>query len=75
MDRVGRTRRDSLGIMNLSLAATEREIKITYIRLARRYHPDKYGLASNDVSTEMSSIEAQQHFQLISNAYEYLRTN
>ena len=72
---MGQTRRDSLGFLKLSSAATEREIKITYIRLARRYHPDKYNLASNDVSSEMTFVEAQQHFQLLNNAYEYLRTN
>ena len=60
--------------MNLSLAATEREIKIMYIRLARKYHPDKYDMSSNEVSEEMTWLEAQQHFQMISNAYEYLRT-
>ena len=60
--------------MNLSLAATEREIKVTYIRLARKYHPDKYDMSSNEVSTEMAQLEAQQHFQMISNAYKYLRT-
>ena len=60
--------------MNLSLAATEREIKIMYISLARKYHPDKYDMSSNEVSEEMTRLEAQQHFQMISNAYEYLRT-
>ena len=73
-DRVGHTRRDSLGIMKLTTTATDREIKITYIRLARRYRTDKYILASNNVSTEITFIEIQQHFQLISNAYEYFRT-
>ena len=60
--------------MNLSLAAMEREIKIMYIRLARKYHPDKYNMSSNEVSEEMTRLEAQQHFQMISNTYEYLRT-
>ena len=71
---MGHTRRDSLGIMNLSIAATEREIKVQYVQLARKYHPDKYDAPSNEVSTEMTRLEAQQHFQMISNAYEYLRT-
>ena len=30
VDRVGHTNRDSLGILNLSFAATEREIKVQY---------------------------------------------
>ena len=44
MGKVGKNRKDSLGILNLpiSTAATEREIKVQYQRLARIYHPDKY---------------------------------
>ena len=51
------TRRDYLGILNLlvSSAATEREIKVKYRRLARIYHPDKYDPTTN----KMSKIEAQ----------------
>ena len=42
--KVGQNRKDSLGILNLpiSTAATEREIKVQYRRLAIIYHPDKY---------------------------------
>ena len=74
-EQVGRTRRDSLGIFLLPSTATEREIKVQYRRLARKYHPDKYHLTTNTVSSEMTELEAQVHFQLISNAYEFLRTS
>ena len=71
-EKVGYTKRYSLGILNIpvSAAATEREIKVQYRRLARIYHPDKYDPTAN----EMSMFEAQEHFKLINNAYEYLRT-
>ena len=71
VNRVGHTKRDSLGILNLSFAATEREMKVHYRRLARIYHPDKYDPTTN----EMSKFEAQEHFKLLINAYEYLHTN
>ena len=71
-EKVGQNRKDSLGILNLpiSTAATEREIKVQYRCLARIYHPDKYDPTTN----KMSKSEAQEHFKLINNAYEYLRT-
>ena len=70
---VGRNRKDSFGILELPLTATEREIKVQYRRLARIYHPDKYALASNEVSSRMTVLEAQQHFQMLGNAYDYVR--
>ena len=70
---VGKNRKDSFGILELPLTATEREIKVQYRRLARIYHPDRYELASNEVSSRMTMLEAQQHFQMINNAYEYVR--
>ena len=73
-EQVGRTRRDSLGIFLLPSTATEREIRVQYRRLARKYHPDKYHLTLNTVSSEMTELEAQVHFQLISYAYESLST-
>ena len=70
VNRVGYTRRDSLGILNLPRTLTEREIKIRYRQLARTYHPDKY----NSTTDKMSKSEAQEHFKLLNNAYESLRT-
>ena len=69
-EKVGHTKRDSLGILNIPMSATEREIKVQYRRLARIYHPDKF----DPTTTEMSMFEAQEHFKQINNAYEYLRT-
>ena len=70
VNRVGYTRKDSLGILNLPRTSTEREIKIRYRQLARTYHPDKY----NSTTNKMSKSEAQEHFKLLNNAYEFLRT-
>ena len=70
---VGKKRKDSFGILELPMTATEREIKVQYRRLARTYHPDKYALASNEVSSRMTVLEAQQHFQMLGNAYDYVR--
>ena len=50
--------------------STEREIKIRYRQLARTYHPDKY----NSTMNKISKSEAQEHFKLLNNAYEFLRT-
>ena len=47
VNRVGHTKSDSLDILNLSFAATEREMKVHYRRLARIYHPDKYDPTTN----------------------------
>ena len=69
---VGRNRKDSFGILELLLTATEREMKVQYRRLARIYHLDRYELALNEVSSRMTMLEAQQHFQMINNAYEYV---
>ena len=57
-EKVGYTKRDSLGILDMpiSTAATEREIKVQYIRLAIIYHPDKYDPTAN----EMLMFEAQE---------------
>ena len=68
--KVGHTRRDSLGILNLPRTSTEREIKIRYRQLARTYHPDKY----NSTTKKIPKSEAQEHFKLLNNAYEFLRT-
>ena len=67
----GRDRRNYIGILQLPITATEREIKVQYRRLARIYHPDKY-----DGSTiPMIKDQVQEHFKLINNAYKLLRTN
>ena len=70
---IGRNRKDSFGILELPMTATERELRVKYKRLARIYHPDKYKLASNEVSSRMTVLEGQQHFQMISNTYDHLK--
>ena len=68
--KVGHTKRDSLGILNIPMSATEREIKLQYRRLAKIYHPDKF----DPTTTEISMFKVQEHFKQINNAYEYLWT-
>ena len=70
VNKVGYTKKDSLGILELPLAATEREIKVQYKKLARTYHPDKF----NPTNKPMTHYESQEHFKLVSIAYQFLRT-
>ena len=52
---------DFYDILGLSKTATSKEIRMAYMKLAKKYHPDK-----ND------SDGAQEYFAKISNAYEIL---
>ena len=60
-DGVGRNRIDSFGIL---------QIKVQYRRLERIYHPDKYDGRANPTTKK----ESKEHFKLINNTYEFLRT-
>ena len=64
-------RKDSLGILNLSGDATEREVKTIYREIARIYHPDKH----RPDPTGMSPNQAEEYFKLVNNAYEFLLAN
>jgi curved DNA-binding protein CbpA len=55
--------------MGLRENATSREIRTQFRILSMIYHPDKYSPSILDIS----AIEAQAHFQLLNNAYSYLR--
>ena len=68
MDGLGKTRRYSLGILQLTGRPTKRDIKIEYRRFAIIYHPDKH----NTISTGMTSNQEEDHFKKINSAYEYL---
>jgi curved DNA-binding protein CbpA len=52
-------------ILGVPRTASEREIKMAYHRLARKYHPDKAG--------KEQSGEMEREFELISNAYNTLK--
>ena len=69
IDNVGRTAQDSLRAMGLRGNATPREIRTQFRDLSMIYHPDKYSPSILDIS----ATEAQAHFQLLNNAYSYLR--
>ena len=66
-----KTRKDSLGILNLSEDVTEREVKMNNREIARIYHPDKH----RPDSTGMSPNQAEEYFKLVNNVYEFLRSN
>ena len=65
------TEENYIGILQLPINPTEREIKVQYRRLSRIYHPDKYDGSTNS----MTKDQAQEHFKTINNAYKLLRTN
>ena len=71
IDEVGKTRKDSLRILNLSEDVTEREVKTNNREIARIYHPDKH----RPDSTGMSPNQAEEYFKLVNNVYEFLRSN
>ena len=50
IDGVGRTRKESLGILNHSGDATEGEVKMNYQKIAQIYHPDKHRQGSTGMS-------------------------
>ena len=60
----GRDRRNYIGILQLLINPTEREIKVQYWRLSRIYHPDKYDGSTNSTTKD----QAQEHFKTINNA-------
>ena len=49
--------------------ADERTLKVTYRKLALKYHPDKWRA---DSEHGMTKHEAQEHFKMIQNAYDHL---
>ena len=67
---VGRTAHDSLRAMGLRTNATPREIRTQFRVLSMIYHPDKYSPSILDITATI----AQAHFQLLNNAYSYLRS-
>ena len=64
----GCTRTDSLRALGLHTNATLTEIKHRFRSLSLIYHPDKY-----NPSLEISKEDATAHFQIINNAYDYLK--
>ena len=68
-DNVGRNRMDSLRALGLQPNATQSEIKHRFRRLSLIYHPDKY----SDTILDISKDDSTSHFQLLNNAYDYLR--
>jgi hypothetical protein len=69
IENVGRTAHDSLRAMGLRDNATPREIRTQFRVLSMIYHPDKYSPSILDIA----ATDAQAHFQLLNNAYSYLR--
>jgi hypothetical protein len=67
-DLVGRTRLDSIRALGLNDNASTLEIKHRFRKLSLSYHPDKYY-----PTLGISKEAATAHFQLLNNAYTYLR--
>ena len=67
---VGVNMNDSLKCMGLGMNATERELKVRFRLLSRKYHPDKHKTDETGISNE----EAKAKFQEFNNAYAYLRS-
>ena len=62
---------DYLGVLELEMGVTVREVNMLYQFLARRLYPDKY----NTEATRMTSEEAVDMFKLVNNVQQYLREN
>lgn len=65
---VGRNRYDSIKALGLTDDATISDIKHRFRTLSLIYHPDKY-----NESLGISKETATEHFQLLNNAYMFLR--
>ena len=68
-NKAGNTRRDFLGVLDLSNSVTKREVKTQFRRMARIYHPDNY----DPMKTSMTKAELEGHFKILNNAYKYLK--
>jgi hypothetical protein len=68
VENVGRTQIDSLRALGLGNNATSTEIKRCFRTLSLIYHPDKY-----NESLGISKESATSHFQILNNAYDYLK--
>ena len=66
---VGRCKTDSLKVLGLTTQANDIEIKVKFRSLSRIYHPDKH----QPHITGISNSEAILFFQMINNAYMFLR--
>ena len=70
IENVGRTRIDSIMALGLNHNATLSDIKHRFRTLSLIYHPDKY-----DESLGITKETATEHFQLLNNAYMFLRSS
>ena len=50
IDGVGKTWKDSMGILNFSGEATKRGVKMSYQKIAQIFHPDKHRPDSTGMS-------------------------
>jgi hypothetical protein len=66
---VGRSMSHSLKILSLGLGASKTEIKVHYMQLAHKYHPDKNVCAATGLTME----EATEFFKLLNNMNDSLK--
>ena len=65
---VNMSRSKAAEILNVADGTLEREIKMRYMALARKYHPDKWCSRC-----KFSIMEGENVFKNISNAYDVLQ--
>ena len=63
--------REAFEVLGLEPNATEREVRIRFRQLSRKYHPDKH----QQCETGMLNEEATEYFQKANNAQEVLIEN
>ena len=66
---VGHSLYDLFKVLDLGIGASEMEEKVQFRKVSRIFHPDKH----NSSQTGMTNAEAKAFFQLINNAYSYLK--
>ena len=69
---MGKVLYNSLKIFGLGYGAMLIKLKAQYRSFARNFHPDKHPPYRKQ--TGKTDAEAQQFFQLINNAHQYLQT-
>lgn len=63
---------DYYAILEVRRSATAADIKKSYRRLVRRYHPDLNGQAASTGANGIRTSEASRHFALLHEAYSVL---
>ena len=63
--------REAYSTLGLELSATERDVRVKFRQLSRKYHPDKH----QQSQTGLTDDEAMEFFQKTNNAQETILTH